>query len=203
MSPLAFDALLVVSFGGPEGPDDVVPFLENVLRGRDVPRERLVEVAGHYYRFGGVSPIQTHNRELVSRLRPALAAAGMDLPVYWGNRNWHPFLTDTLREMRADGVAHAAAWVTSPYSSYSGCRQYLDDIERARSAVGADAPVITKVRPYFDHPGFVEPWAQSLTESRAVAGSDAPVLFSAHSIPASMGASSDYQSQLLETASLV
>src|SRR5882724_11060307 len=133
---LSYDALLVVSFGGPEGMDDVIPFLENVLRGRNVPRERLLRVAKHYELFGGVSPINGENRKLIAALSQELEAKGPHLPIYFGNRNWHPMLADTLREMRDDGVQNALAFVTSAYSSYSSCRQYLEDIERARASVG-------------------------------------------------------------------
>ena len=132
-----FDAVLVLSFGGPEQADDVIPFLENVLRGRNVPRERLLEVAEHYYHFGGRSPINDQNRELTDALRSELKASGHALPVYWGNRNWHPFLADTLRTMRDDGVKRALVFVTSAFGSYSGCRQYLEDMEQARAQVGA------------------------------------------------------------------
>ena len=136
-----YDAVLLVSFGGPEGPDDVLPFLENVLRGKNVPRERMLEVAEHYEHFGGVSPINAQNRALIAALcEPSSAAHGPPLPVYWGNRNWHPLLADTLAEMASDGVRRALGFVTSAYSSYSGCRQYREDIERARQAVGPAAP---------------------------------------------------------------
>jgi ferrochelatase len=189
------DALLLVSFGGPDGPDDVLPFLENVLRGRPIPRKRLLEVAAHYQRFGGVSPINQQNRALLAALRDSV-----DVPVYWGNRNWHPLLTETIAQMRDDGVERAVAFVTSAYASYSGCRQYLDDIDAARGAVGAGAPVITKIRPYFDLPAFIEVWAEALQAARATAGLAAPVLFSAHSIPAAQAATCDYQRQLQHTA---
>src|SRR6185295_2659967 len=134
-----YDAVLVVSFGGPEKPDDVIPFLENVLRGRNVPRERMMAVAEHYYHFGGKSPINDQNRALIAGLETLLAAEGPQLPVYWGNRNWHPMLADTLRQMADDGIKRALAYVTSAFSSYSGCRQYREDIERAREVVGPDA----------------------------------------------------------------
>jgi protoporphyrin/coproporphyrin ferrochelatase len=130
---MEYDAFLLVSFGGPEGPDDVMPFLENVTRGRGIPRERLAEVAEHYHHFGGVSPINGQNRELLAALDPAFAEAGIELPRYWGNRNWHPYLADTVAQLRDDGVRRAIAFVTSPYGSYSSCRQYLEDIERARA----------------------------------------------------------------------
>ncbi len=197
------DAVIVVSFGGPEGPDEVRPFLEQVLSGRDVAQSRIDTVAEHYHRFGGVSPINAQNRALVGALRAELAAHGSALPVYWGNRNWHPFLTDTVGQMAADGRRRAAAFVTSAYASPSGCRQYLDDIARARDAVGPEAPRIDKLRLFFDHPGFVEPCAEALRAARVHAGPDAPVLFCAHSIPQEMADASDYVAQLNETAHLV
>ena len=203
----SYDALLFVSFGGPEGMDEVMPFLGNVLRGRNVPPERMQEVAHHYELFGGVSPINGQNRALISALEKELAENGPRLPVYWGNRNWHPLLADTLRRMKADGVRRALAFVTSAYSSYSGCRQYREDIERARAEVGEGAPVVEKLRVFYNHPGFVEPnvenlraaLAQILSERRAAAC----VAFTAHSIPASMAAGCDYETQLLEACRLV
>ena len=201
-----YDAVVVVSFGGPEGPAEVIPFLENVLRGRDVPRARLERVAEHYQAFGGVSPINGQNRALVAALREELAAHHIDLPVYWGNRNWAPYLIDTVGRMRVDGVRRALAFVTSAYASYSGCRQYLDDIAAARLAVGAEAPAIDKLRLFFNHPEFVALWAQSVRDAldRAGPASEAPeVLFSAHSIPVTMASTSDYVAQLTETARLV
>src|SRR5262245_3671665 len=138
-NPENFDAILVVSFGGPECPGDVIPFLENVLRGRPVPRERLLAVAEHYYHFGGGSPINAQNRALIAALEAELEAHGLDLPIYWGNRNWHPILADTLRQMARDGIQHALAFITSAYSSYSGCRQYQEDILRAQKEVGESA----------------------------------------------------------------
>jgi ferrochelatase len=198
-----FDALLVVSFGGPEGPDDVLPFLENVLRGRPVSRDRLDEVAAHYRSFGGVSPINEQNRLLVSALRNAVAERSWDLPIYWGNRNWHPFLGDTVRRMQADGVRRAAAFVTSAYAGYSSCRQYLEDLAGARAEAGPEAPEIVKLRPFFNHPGFVAPLADGLRAARAEARPGAPVLMSAHSIPCALAATSDYERQVRATAGLV
>jgi ferrochelatase len=151
-----YDAILVVSFGGPEKHEDVIPFLENVLRGRNVPRERMLAVAEHYYHFDGKSPINQQTRELISAIEVELTAHGPKLPVYWGNRNWHPMLADTLRQMKADGVRRALAFVTSAYSSYSGCRQYREDIARAQAEVGEGAPVVEKLRVFFNHPGFLE-----------------------------------------------
>jgi protoporphyrin/coproporphyrin ferrochelatase len=190
----AYDAFLLLSFGGPEGPDDVLPFLENVTRGRGVPGERLADVAQHYYAYGGVSPINGQCRHLLETVGTAFAAGGIDLPLYWGNRNWHPFIEDTVRQMSEDGVTRALAFVTSAYSSYSACRQYLDDIDRAVAAVGPGAPGIDKIRPYFNHPGFIEPFAASVEE--ALAGlaegvqAGARLVFTAHSVPAGMAASS-------------
>jgi ferrochelatase len=190
----AYDAFLLLSFGGPEGPDDVLPFLENVTRGRGVPRERLADVAEHYHACGGVSPINGQCRHLLKAVGTAFAAGGIDLPLYWGNRNWHPFIEDTVRQMSADGVTRALAFVTSAYSSYSACRQYLDDIDRAVAAAGPGAPGIDKIRPYFNHPGFIEPFAASVEE--ALAGltdsvqAGARLVFTAHSVPAGMAASS-------------
>src|SRR3954447_4143424 len=152
-----YDAILVASFGGPESPDDVMPFLENVLRGKNVPRERMLEVAGHYYHFGGKSPINDQNRQLIAALEEELADHGTRLPIYWGNRNWHPMLTDTLRKMKADGIRRALAFVTSAYSSYSSCRQYRKDIARAQETAGKSAPASDKIRVFFNHPGFIEP----------------------------------------------
>src|SRR5438309_547443 len=153
---MSYDAILLVSFGGPERTEDVIPFLENVLRGRNVPRERMLEVAEHYYHFGGKSPINDQNRELIVKLTAELAQHGPCLPIYWGNRNWHPMLADTLRQMQADGIQRALAFVTSAYSSYSSCRQYREDIARAQEAVGEGAPTVDKVRAFHNHPGFVE-----------------------------------------------
>jgi ferrochelatase len=185
-----YDAFLLLSFGGPEAPEDVLPFLENVTRGRGVPSERLAEVAEHYYAFGGVSPINAQCRAMVA----AIEAAGLDLPVYWGNRNWHPFLEDTVRQLADDGAERVIAFATSAYSSYSACRQYLDDIDRAVAAVGPRAPKIDKIRPYFNHPGFIEPFAASteaaLAELPEDAADGARLVFTAHSVPVGMAAAS-------------
>jgi len=153
---MIYDAILVVSFGGPEKHEDVIPFLENVLRGRNVPRERMLAVAEHYYHFDGKSPINQQTRELISAIKDELAQHGPKLPVYWGNRNWHPMLAETLRQMKRDGIQRALAFVTSAYSSYSGCRQYREDIARAQAEVGEGAPQIDKLRVFFNHPGFLE-----------------------------------------------
>lgn len=198
-----YDAVLLVSFGGPEGPDDVVPFLENVTRGRGIPRERLVEVGAHYAHFGGVSPINEQCRLQRAALAESLAAAGLDLPVYWGNRNWTPYLADAVAEMADDGVERALAIVTSAYSSYSGCRQYLDDIEQARQEVGAGAPTIDKIRPYYDHPGFIDPFRDGVRATLADLGSAPVLVFTAHSIPTSLADTCDYERQLRHAAALV
>ncbi|WP_425400241.1 ferrochelatase [Aeoliella sp.] len=202
-----YDALLLVSFGGPEGPDDVIPYLENVLRGRNVPRERMLEVAEHYQHFGGVSPINEQNRQLKAAIEAEFADHDMHLPVYWGNRNWHPFLADTLREMADDGVRRAMALFTSAFSSYSGCRQYREDIARAQEEVGDGAPEVSKLRVFFNHPGFIEPMVE-LT-NKAMSSLDEPrrqqatVLFTAHSIPLSMAENCRYEVQLAECSKLV
>ncbi|MGH9648807.1 MAG: ferrochelatase, partial [Bryobacteraceae bacterium] len=156
MNGSAYDSVLVVSFGGPEKSADVIPFLENVLRGRNVPHERLVEVADHYYRLGGRSPINDQNRALIAALQDELHGHGPNLPVYWGNRNWHPLLAEAIRKMRDDGRQRALAFVTSAYSSYSGCRQYIEDIERARREAGEGSPEIDKLRVFFNHPLFID-----------------------------------------------
>jgi protoporphyrin/coproporphyrin ferrochelatase len=184
-----YDALLLVSFGGPEGPDDVVPFLENVTRGRGIPRERLEEVGQHYYGFGGRSPINDQNRAFLAALREDLAGAGIDLPVYWGNRNWDPYLRDTLSQMAADGVTRAACFVTSAYSSYSSCRQYRENLYDAVEGLEG-APRLDKLRHYFNHPGFVEPVVDAtlaaLAELPEDAREGAHLAFVTHSVPEAM-----------------
>ncbi|MFN2598222.1 MAG: ferrochelatase [Pyrinomonadaceae bacterium] len=202
-----YDALLLVSFGGPEGAGDVLPFLENVLRGRNVPRERMQQVARQYEQFGGVSPINSQNRRLIAALRAELDSHHVTLPIYWGNRNWHPFLASAIGDMKRDRIRRALAFVTPAYSSHAGCRQYREDIERARGGVGEDAPSVEKLRAFYNHPGFVEPNAENLksalsqipTERRAAAR----VAFTAHSIPAAMAAGCEYEAQLRETCRLV
>lgn len=205
--PMNYDAILVTSFGGPEQPADVMPFLENVLRGKNVPRERMLEVAEHYYQFGGKSPINDQNRQLISALEAELAEHGPHLRVYWGNRNWHPLLPDTLRQMKADGIQRALAFVTSAYSSYSSCRQYREDIARAREAIGEGAPVVEKIRVFHNHPGFVEASADRIKKAfdqiPELRQPTAQLIYTAHSIPMTMAASSDYEMQLKETARLV
>jgi protoporphyrin/coproporphyrin ferrochelatase len=204
---LLYDSILIVSFGGPEGPDEVMPFLENVLRGKNVPRERMLEVSEHYMHFGGVSPINDQNRALIAALRAELDTAGIHLPIYWGNRNWHPLLPDTLRQMREDGRQRAIAFFTSMFSCYSGCRQYRENIADAREQVGESAPAVEKVRKGFNHPDFIASQVDLL--SSALAGipaerrSTTKVLFTAHSIPTSMSENSRYVLQLTEASRLV
>ncbi|TNY36425.1 ferrochelatase [Thermomonospora catenispora] len=202
----SYDALLLVSFGGPEGPQDVMPFLENVTRGRNVPRERLEEVAEHYRLFGGVSPINQYCRDLKAAIEADFAAHGLDLPVYWGNRNWDPYLTDTVRRMARDGIRRAAAFVTSAYSGYSSCGQYVGDIARARAAV-PDAPRIDKLRVYFNHPGFVEPFIEATRAAlervpeRLRPG--AHVTFTAHSVPLAQPGRERYAAELADVSAYV
>jgi len=203
---MRYDALLLLSFGGPEGPDEVMPFLENVTRGRGVPAARLESVAEHYHLFGGVSPINRQCRDLKAAIEADFAAHDVGLPVYWGNRNWHPFLADTLRTMKADGVRRAAAFVTSAYSGYSCCRQYLEDIDRARAEVEG-APEVDKPRIYFNHPGFVEPVIENTRAAydRLPAGfrEDAPLVFTAHSVPIGQPGREAYVAELNDVARLV
>ncbi|SEQ81904.1 ferrochelatase [Streptomyces radiopugnans] len=210
-----YDALLLLSFGGPEGPDDVVPFLENVTRGRGIPRERLEEVGQHYYLFGGVSPINAQNRELLAALREDFAANGLDLPVYWGNRNWAPYLTDTLREMAADGRRRILVLATSAYASYSGCRQYRENLAEALAALEAEGlpvPRVDKLRHYFNHPGFVRPMTDGVLASLAELPEDvragAHLVFTTHSIPLSQAETSGpaggaYVAQHLDVARVI
>ncbi len=203
----AYDAALVVSFGGPEGRADVVPFLENVLRGRNVPRERLLAVAEHYYHFNGISPLNAQNRALIAALEAELKQHGPALPIYFGNRNWKPLLADTLRQMQADGVRRALGFFTSAYSSYSGCRQYRENIAAAQIEVGPGAPQIDKLRVFFNHPGFIEPMiertATTLDQIPADRRAAARLIFTAHSIPTAMASGSRYELQLRETSALV
>ncbi|MGH3493943.1 MAG: ferrochelatase, partial [Sciscionella sp.] len=208
-----FDALLVQSFGGPEGPDDVLPFLRNVTRGRGVSDERLEQVAEHYQHFHGISPINSRNRELVAAVRGELAANGIELPIYWGNRNWKPYVADAVRQMRDDGIRHALVLTTSATASYSSCRQYREGLAQARAVSGNGAPELVKLRHFFDHPGFI---AANLDGVRAALASlpesergDARLVFTAHSIPVAMNDSSGpdsdrlYERQQRETARLV
>jgi ferrochelatase len=205
-----FDALLVLSFGGPEGPADVRPFLENVVRGRGVPPERLDAVEEHYQHFGGVSPLNARNREIIAAVRERI-----ELPVYFGNRNWHPMVEDTVAEMARDGVRRALVFATSAYGGYSACRQYQEDIARARKAVGDGAPELVKLRHFFDHPLFVEANADAVRAARDTlpAGLQdvARVVFTAHSVPVAADAAGGppeegghrYSRQVAEAARLV
>jgi ferrochelatase len=201
---------LLVSFGGPERPEDVIPFLQNVTAGRNIPAERLEQVAGHYYEIGGVSPINQQCRDLIAAVAKDFAARGVHLPVYWGNRNWNPYLTDTMATMAADGVTRALAFVTSGFSSFSSCRQYLDNIEAARRQVGDRAPQVDKIRQYFNHPGYIAAFAAAAAEAIGSLADDVDfdLIFTAHSVPLAMAESSGpsggaYQAQLAETARLV
>jgi protoporphyrin/coproporphyrin ferrochelatase len=204
---MKYDAVLLVTFGGPDKMEDVMPFLENVLRGKNVPRERMIEVSHHYELFNGKSPINEQNDELKALLAARMAEQEPKLPIYIGNRNWHPFLEDTLRTMQKDGVQRAIAFVASGYSCYSGCRQYREDIQRAREALGEGAPVIDKIRVFYNHPLFIEANAdhvrQAFARLPAEQRTSAPLIFTAHSIPATMAARCRYADQLQEAARLV
>jgi len=205
------EALLVLSFGGPEGHDDVMPFLENVTRGRGIPRQRLEEVAEHYHHFSGVSPINEQNKALIAEVERALATAGLDLPVYWGNRNWAPYVEDTWAQMAGDGIEHVYVFATSAYASFSGCRQYHEDIARARVSCGG-GPTAEKLPHYFDAPGFVTANAEALAAALASLPDDvrdtARLVATAHSIPESMAAVAGpgghaYEAELLAAAERV
>jgi ferrochelatase len=202
-----YDAILVMSFGGPEGLDDVMPFLENVTRGRNVPRERLLSVAKHYEALGGRSPINAQNRALIEALLPELTRHGIELPIYYATRNWHPLVTDVMRQMNADGVGRALAFVTSAFSCYSGCRQYRENITEAIDQLGAGAPEIDKIRVFYNHPGFIAANANRVRDALACLSpadrTAARVVFTAHSIPAAMARTSAYESQLGEASRLV
>ncbi len=206
-APHKYDALLVLSFGGPEGLHDVMPFLENVTRGRNIPRRRLEEVAKHYEHFGGVSPINTQNRALIAALERELSEHDIALPIYFGNRNWHPMLADTIAAMRTEGVRDVLVFVTSAYSSYSGCRQYREDISRALATLNETTMRFDKIRVFSNHPGFVEPMARRVRDALEmlpqVRHDAAEVIFTAHSIPLSMARGCTYERQLRETSRLV
>ncbi|WP_137724572.1 ferrochelatase [Prescottella subtropica] len=209
-----YDALLLLSFGGPEKPDDVRPFLGNVTRGRGVPPERLDEVVEHYLHFGGVSPINALNRDIITRVEDELRGAGLELPVYFGNRNWHPMAEDTVARMRDDGVRNALVFPTSAWGGYSGCRQYHEDIAAARAAVGDDAPALTKLRQYYDHPLLIGSFADAIRAAREQLPADvrdrARLVFTAHSVPLSADAAAGpasagghlYSRQVAEAARL-
>jgi ferrochelatase len=202
-----FDAFLLLGFGGPDGPEDVMPFLRQVTAGRNVPDERLLEVAEHYQHFGGVSPINAQNRALLEALTTRFGERSIDLPTYWGNRNWQPWLADTVKAMAADGVRRALVLATSATGGYSGCRQYREDLAAARACVGVQAPELVKLRHFFNHPGFIE--ANSDRVRTALAGGGNPrLVFTAHSIPERMDAVAGpdgglYSRQQHETARLV
>ncbi len=204
---LEYDSVLLVSFGGPEERADVMPFLENVIRGKNVPPDRLREVAAHYNHFDGKSPLNEQNRALIAALEEELRNSGIDLPVYWGNRNWNPFILETLLQMRDDGKKRALALFTSAYSSYSGCRQYLENIEKAREELGEGAPIVEKLRAFYNHPGFIEANVEHLLAAIETLPKErrecARVAFSGHSIPVAMAETCDYAEQLEETARLV
>lgn len=203
----SYDAILFVSFGGPEKKEDVIPFLENVLRGKNVPRERMLEVAEHYYHFGGASPINEQNRQIISALEKELAEHGPRLKIYWGNRNWSPYFVDALQEMKEAGVKRAIAFFTSVFSCYSGCRQYRENIAAAQAEVGEGAPEVNKVRMPYNHPLFIEAQTELTRAAIEAIPSDArsklKILFTAHSIPISMAENSRYERQLREAARLV
>ena len=188
---MAFDGVMLLSFGGPEAPDQVMPFLENVTRGRGIPRERLAAVAEHYLHFGGVSPINGINRALIEQLEAELADAGMNLPVYFGNRNWEPYVEDAVAVMRDNGIRRAAVFTTSAWGGYSSCTQYVEDIARGRAAAGDRAPELVKLRQYYDHPLFVEMFAESVAAAAATLPAElragARLIFTAHSIPVAAG----------------
>jgi ferrochelatase len=202
-----YDAILVVAFGGPESHAEVIPFLENVLRGRNIPRERMLAVAEHYHHFEGKSPINQQTRELIVALEAELERNGPRLPIYWGNRNWHPLLPETLRKMKQDGVRRALGFVASAYSSYSGCRQYREDIARAQNEIGVDAPQVDKLRVFFNHPAFIEATIDRVRDALhaipAGARGNVQIVYVAHSIPVSMANSCDYVSQLEQVRRLV
>jgi protoporphyrin/coproporphyrin ferrochelatase len=204
---IPYDAILLVSFGGPESREDVIPFLQNVLRGRNVPHERMLEVAEHYYHFDGVSPINEQNRELIKALRAKLPQMGVSLPIYWGNRNWQPFLLDAISEMKQAGVKRALAFVTSTFSCYSGCRQYRENILQACEMVGGDSPRIDKLRVFYNHPLWIDTMTdrvnEALVQIPSALSAQTPILFTAHSIPMGMAANSNYMQQLNESCRLV
>jgi ferrochelatase len=205
------DAILLASFGGPEGQDDVLPFLRNVTRGRGIPDERLEEVAHHYRAHGGVSPINRQNRELKAALEAEIARRGFELPVYWGNRNWDPYFADTFREMHDDGHRSVLVLVTSAYTSYSGVEQYREDFERALDETGHHDLHLHRIREFFDHPGFVTPFAEGLRDALGRAPENTHVLFVTHSIPTAaadasgpeFGPGGAYVAQHLATAEAV
>ncbi|MEM7128989.1 MAG: ferrochelatase [Chloroflexota bacterium] len=202
-----YDALLIVSFGGPEGMDDVIPFLENVLRGRNVPRERLVEVSRHYALFDGVSPINAQNRALIKALEVELAEHGPTLPIYWGNRNWHPMLEQTMEQMKEDGIKKVLTFFTSMFSSYSGCRQYREDLYRTSQVVAPYTFDFDKIRMAYNHPGYIQPNVENVQAAfeqiPSARREDVHLAFTAHSLPMGMAANCAYEAQLAESSQLV
>ncbi len=206
MNPNPYDAILMMSFGGPEGMNDVMPFLDNVLRGRGVPEERKREVAHHYEMFGGVSPINRQNSALREALVAELCRRGITTPVYLGNRNWKPFVGDVVREMRDTGVKKFLAFVTSGFSCYSGCRQYREDMMRACEALGEGGPSFDKIRVYYNHPDFIrvcaDHWEQARDRFPAARREHIHTAFTAHSIPQTMADKCDYAVQLENTCEL-
>lgn len=207
MNDQNYDALFLISFGGPEGHDDVMPYLENVLRGKNVPRERMLEVAEHYHHFDGISPINQQNRDLLEAIRADFKAHDIDLPVYWGNRNWHPMIPDAMREMKNDGIKKSLAFFTNGYSCYSGCRQYRENIADAQASIGEGAPEVHKTRMFFNHPSYiaasvdrVQTAFNEIPESRR---SQTKFMFTAHSIPNSMADFCKYSTQLNESCTLI
>ena len=207
MNDQPYDALFLVSFGGPEGKDDVMPYLENVLRGKNVPRERMLEVAEHYYHFGGVSPINEQNRDLLEAIREDFKQHDIDLPVYWGNRNWHPLIPDTMRQMMDDGIQKSLAFFTNGYSCYSGCRQYRENIADAQATIGEGAPEVQKTRMFFNHPLYIEASVDRVKDALAQVPEErrakTKFLFTAHSIPNSMADFCKYSTQLTESCRLI
>jgi protoporphyrin/coproporphyrin ferrochelatase len=206
-SAKTYDAILVMSFGGPEGQEDVIPYMENVTRGRNIPRERLEEVSEHYRMFGGVSPINAQNRALIAALKEELAEHNIDLPIYFGNRNWHPMIEDTMHQMKEDGIQNAVAFFTSGFSCYSGCRQYRENIMTAQRAIGEGAPTVDKIRVFYNHPGFiysmVENVKQALAQWDEDERDDVHIVYTAHSIPMGQARNSAYEDQLHEACRLV
>ena len=198
-----YDALFLVSFGGPEQPGDVIPFLENVLRGKPVPRERMLEVAEHYYHFDGKSPINDQNRDLIAALQANFAAHDLHLPIYWGNRNWQPYIADAITEMHAAGVRHAAVFATSAYGSYSGCRQYREDIGKALEATGITDLVLDKLPHFCLLPQYTQVMAERVETAYQGLSAQAPLVFTAHSIPTAMADASPYVQQLQQSCANV
>jgi ferrochelatase len=200
-----YDAIFVVSFGGPEKNEDVIPYLENVLRGKNVPRERLEEVAEHYYKFNGKSPINDQNLALISALSTQLKSKGINLPIYFGNRNWHPMIQDTLAEMHRAGVRHALGFVTSIFSSYSGCRQYRENIQQAIHSLQGNSPTVDKIRVFYNHPHYIEAVTSRINEAiadRQLKAEETHIVFCAHSIPSSMASRCAYERQFHESSRL-